>query len=164
MRTSRWIVTMLAIGAMAGAVAWTQTTPPRSSAPANTATQSVTAAEAAVLKAENDRFAAMQKADASALEKLLGADLSYTHTNAVVQTKDEFISDLKTGTLKYLSIEPKDQKVRVYGNVAVVTGGAAVHIILRGTEQSFQLRYTDVHVNRSGAWQLIAWEATRLPS
>ena len=68
MRTSRWIVTMLAIGAMAGAVAWTQTTPPRSSAPANTATQSVTAAEAAVLKAENDRFAAMQKADASALD------------------------------------------------------------------------------------------------
>jgi hypothetical protein len=120
-------------------------------------------AEAAVLKADNDRFAAMQKADVAALEKILGAELSYTHTSAAVQNKEEFIGDIKTGTIKYLSVEPKDQKAHVYGNVAVVTGGAAVHIILRGVDQSFQIRYTNVHVNRNGGWQMVAWEATRLP-
>jgi len=125
--------------------------------------QRPTPSEAAVLNADNDRFAAMQKADVAALERLLGAELRYTHTSAVVQSKDEFIADIRTGTLKYLSIEPKDQKVQVYGNVAVVTGGAAVHIILRGNDQSFQIRYTNVHVNRNGKWQMVAWEATRVP-
>ena len=116
------------------------------------------------MKADNDRFAAMQNADIAALEKLLGGELSYTHTSAVVQTKDEFISDIKTGTLKYQSVDAKDRKVHVYGNVAVVTGGATVYIILRGNEQSFQIRYTNVHVNRNRAWQMVAWEATRVPS
>ena len=125
--------------------------------------QRPTPSEAAVLNADNDRFAAMQKADVAALERLLGAELRYTHTSAVVQSKDEFIADIRTGTLKYLSIEPKDQKVQVYGNVAVVTGGAAVHIILRGNDQSFQIRYTNVQVNRNGKWQMVAWEATRVP-
>ena len=125
--------------------------------------QRPTPSETAVLNADNLRFAAMQKADVVALERLLGAELRYTHTSAVVQSKDEFIADIRTGTLKYLSIEPKDQKVQVYGNVAVVTGGAAVHIILRGNDQSFQIRYTNVHVNRNGKWQTVAWEATRVP-
>ena len=132
-------------------------------APARTVAQAPTLSEAAVLNADNDRFAAMQKADVAALEQLLGAELRYTHTSAVVQSKDEFIADIRTGTLKYLSIEPKDQKVQMYGNVAVVTGGAAVHIILRGNDQSFQIRYTNVHVNRNGKWQMVAWEATRVP-
>jgi len=105
-----------------------------------TAAQASTAAETAVLKADNDRFVAMLKADIAALEKLLAPDLSYAHSSGALQTKDEFVNDLKTGTLKYVSIEPRDQKVRVYGTVAVVTGGAAVRIIQRGTAQSFQLR------------------------
>jgi hypothetical protein len=132
-------------------------------APAQTVARAPTPSEAAVLKADNDRFAAMQKADVAALERLLGAELRYTHTSAVVQSKDEFITDIRTGTLKYVSIEPKDQKIQVYGNVAVVTGGAAVHVILRGNDQSFQIRYTNVHVNRNGKWQMVAWEATRVP-
>src|SRR5438552_3174586 len=120
------------------------------------------AAEKAVLQAEKDRFAAMQKADIAALEKLLGAELSYTHTSTNVQTKEQFIGDIKSGAIKYLSVDPNDQKVMVFGNTAVVTGGAAVHIILNGNDMSFKIRYTDVHVNRGGAWQMVAWEATRL--
>jgi ketosteroid isomerase-like protein len=122
------------------------------------------AADAAVLKADSDRFAAMQKADVAALEKLLGDELSYTHTSGVVQTKAQFIGDIKSGTIKYLSVEPTDRKVMVFGNTAVVTGGGAVHIILNGNDMSFKIRYTNVHVNRGGAWQMVAWEATRLPA
>src|SRR4029079_8314379 len=53
-------------------------------------------AKAAVLKADNDRFAAMQKADVAALQKILGDELHYTHTSAVVQTKAQFIDDIRT--------------------------------------------------------------------
>ena len=34
----------------------------------------------------------------------------------------------------------------------------------RLSQFNFDLRYTNVHVNRNGAWQMVAWEATRLPA
>ena len=133
-------------------------------APVKILAQAPSADEQAVLKAEKDRFAAMHNADIAALEKLLGAELSYTHTSAKVQDKAAFISDIKTGTIKYLAIDPTDMKVRIFGTTAIITGGASVHIILNGTDQTFRIRYTDVHVKRAGGWQIVAWEATRLPA
>ena len=61
---------------------------------------SAPAAEHAVLKADNARFAAMLKVDAAALEKLLADELIYTHSNAARQDKKAFIDDIKTGKIK----------------------------------------------------------------
>jgi hypothetical protein len=132
--------------------------------PATSFGQAPSAAEQAVLKADADRFTAMLKADAAALEKLLAPELSYTHSNAAVQNKAEFISDIKTGKIKYLSVEPTDRKASIFGNAAIVTGGAAVHVIQNGNDLTFKIRYTNAHVKRAGGWQMVAWQATRLPS
>jgi ketosteroid isomerase-like protein len=122
--------------------------------------------EQQVLQAEKDRFAAMQKVDETALNKLLSDDLTYVHTSALLQTKKEFIDSLKSGAIKYVSMTPTeaDWKVRIIGNVAIVNGAAAVHVVDHGTDLNFKLRYTTVHTNRSGSWQLLAWEATRFPA
>jgi ketosteroid isomerase-like protein len=117
----------------------------------------------AVRKAENDRFAAMLKADVTALDRLLGADLTYPHGDGRVIGKAAFIADFKTGAFKYTTIEPADVTVRVFGDVAVVTGGAAMHVVNQGAPADIKIRYTDVHVRRHGAWEMVAWEATRLP-
>jgi hypothetical protein len=122
------------------------------------------AAEQAVLQAENDRFAAMKKADAAALEKLLAPELSYTHSNASVQDKAAFISDIKSGRIKYLTIDAADMKARIFGSMAIVTGGATVHVIQNGNDLNIKIRYTDVHINRAGSWQMVAWQSTRLPA
>ena len=118
----------------------------------------------AVQKAERDRFAAMLKADVTALDKLLGADLTYTHGDGRVIGKAAFIADFKTGAFKYTTIEPNDMAIRVFGDVAVVTGGAGMHIVNNGVPADIKIRYTDVHVRRGGVWEMVAWEATRLPS
>jgi ketosteroid isomerase-like protein len=120
-------------------------------------------AEDEVRRAEQERFAAMLKADVGALDRLLGADLTYTHGDARVIDKAAFISDFKTGAFKYVTIEPNEMMVRVFGDVAVVTGGAAMHVVNNGTPANIKIRYTDVHVKRNGSWQMVAWEATRLP-
>jgi aconitase B len=106
----------------------------------------------------------MLKGDADALEKLLASELSYTHSNAAVQDKASFISDIKTGKIKYLTIEPSDRKAQVFGNMAIVTGGASVHVIQNGNDLTFKIRYTNAHINRSGSWQMVAWQSTRLPA
>jgi hypothetical protein len=120
-------------------------------------------AEQDVRQAERDRFAAMVKADAGALDKLLARELSYTHSNAQMQDKAGFIADIKSGAIKYLSIDPNDISVYVFGNAAVVTGGAAVHVMQNGTDLSIKIRYTNMQINRNGSWQMVAWEATRVP-
>ena len=133
-------------------------------APRGQAAKAAAGAEEAVLKADNARFDAMTKADGAALEKLLADELSYTHSNAQVQDKAAFISDIKSGKIKYLTVEPTDQKARVFGNMAIVTGGASVHVVQNGNDLTFKIRYTNAHINRGGAWQMVAWQATRLPA
>jgi ketosteroid isomerase-like protein len=130
---------------------------------AERAQSNVSKAEDEVRRMERERFAAMLKADVAALDHLLGADLTYTHGDGRVIDKAAFLSDFKTGAFKYVTIEPQDMAVRVFGDVAVVTGGAAMHVVNNGADANIKIRYTDVHVRRNGSWQLVAWEATRLP-
>jgi hypothetical protein len=120
-------------------------------------------AEQELQKAEKERFDAMVNADLGTLDRLLGAELSYTHSNAQVQDKGSFISDIRAKNIRYLSIEPSDVHVALFGTTAVVTGGAAVHVIENGNDLTIKIRYTDVHLNRRGEWQMVAWQATRVP-
>ena len=134
-------------------------------APARAQAKKAGNAEQQVRQAEKDRFAAMVKVDEAALNRLLADDLTYAHSSALFQTKAEFIADLKSGAIKYVSVTPSesDIKVRVHGDMAIVNGVAAVHVIDHGKDVSFKIRYTDVHSNRAGSWQMVAWEATRFP-
>lgn len=122
-------------------------------------------ADQAVLQAEKDRFAAMIKGDRPALEKLLADDLTYTHSSALFETKEQFIKSVTSGNIDYVSIEPSetDWKVRVDGNTAIVNGVAAVNVIDTGKDLKIKVRFTTLHTNRGGTWQLRAWQATRFP-
>lgn len=121
--------------------------------------------EQQVLQAEKDRFAAMIKGDRPALERILADDLTYTHSSALFESKEQFIKSVTSGNIDYVSIEPteSDWKVRVDGNTAIVNGTAAVNVIDTGKDLKIKLRYTTIHTNRDGRWQLRAWQATRLP-
>lgn len=123
------------------------------------------AAEQQVLQAEKDRFAAMIKADRGALERLLADDLTYTHTNAMFETKPQFIASVTGGAIDYVSIVPSesDWKVRVEGNVAIVNGAAAINVVDKGKDLKFRARFTTVHRNQGGRWMLASWQATRFP-
>jgi ketosteroid isomerase-like protein len=122
-------------------------------------------AEQQVIQAEKDRFAAIVKADEAALNKLLADDLTYTHSNANMQTKAQFIADVKSGAIDYVTMTPNesDWKVRVLGNVAIVNGTANVNVIDHGNNLKFKIRYTNDHVNRGGSWQMVNWQSTRFP-
>ena len=116
-------------------------------------------------EAATDRFAAMVKADRAALDKVLADDLTYTHTTALFQTKEEFIKSVTSGTIDYVSIVPSetDWKVRVEGQVAFVNGVAAINVVDKGTDLKIKVRFSTVHRNQGGRWLLASWQATRFP-
>jgi ketosteroid isomerase-like protein len=121
--------------------------------------------EQQVLQAEKDRFAAMVKGDRAALEKLLADDLTYTHSTALLESKEQFLKSVTSGNIDYVSIVPSeaDWKIRVNGNTAVVNGVAAVNVIDTGKDRKIRIRFTTVQANRGGAWQLLAWQSTVVP-
>lgn len=117
----------------------------------------------AVKELDAKRFAAQVKNDVDTLATLLADDLVYTHSSSVVDGKTTYIDSLRTGKTKYESIEPSDVKVRVYGNTVIVNGMAKLAVTSGGATNRFSLRYTDVWVMRDNKWQMVAWQATRLP-
>jgi hypothetical protein len=116
----------------------------------------------AVLTAERNRFTAMIKNDIVALDRLLAPELVYTHGDARRIGKAAFLADFESGAFRYARIEPSEMNVSLHGEVAIVTGTAAMSIVSNGTPADIRIRYTNVHVRRNGAWQMIAWQATRL--
>ena len=78
---------------------------------AQSGSPAASAAEQQVIQAEKDRFAAMIKADGAALEQLLANDLTYTHTNAMFETKAQFIKSVTGGAIDYVSIVPSEVKL-----------------------------------------------------
>ena len=145
MRRSAFVVVLLAFAAVASA--------------------QMGKAEQQVIQAEKDRFAAMVKGDRAALEKLLADDLTYTHSTALMETKEQFIKSVTSGNIDYVSIVPNeaDWKIRVNGNTAIVNGLAAVNVIDTGKDRKIRIRFTTVQTNRGGSWLLSAWQSTVVP-
>ena len=119
--------------------------------------------EQQIRQREIRRFEAMVRGDVTALDDILSEDLTYTHATGVFETKAEFIAKLKSGQTKYESFAPEDVLVRLYGMTGVVTGVARVKVQVKGEHLSFQMRFTDVYVKKGDHWQMVAWQATRLP-
>jgi uncharacterized protein (TIGR02246 family) len=120
-------------------------------------------AESEIAQLEQRRFAAMQAGDIATLERLLSPDLTYTHSSGKQETKQEFLGGIRSGSLKYKAVAPEGLAVRVYDAAAVVTGRCHFQVEVEGRMLDLQVRFTDVYVKRDGAWQLVAWQSTRLP-
>ena len=111
---------------------------------------------------EDERFRAMVAADVAALERLLGDELVYTHSNASVDTKASLIESIRTRR-PYQKIESPEREVRLFGDSAVVSGRARIE--LGGpTPRVLNARYTDVWVKGSSGWQMVAWQSTPIPA
>src|SRR6267378_3843764 len=119
-------------------------------------------AEGEVRLAERERFDAMLKQDAAALEILLDADLTYVHTGGDLESKPQFVDLIRSKRLIYESIEPSDVLVRVHDGLAVATGRSRMRVRSATGASSFAIRFTEVYVRRGGRWLLTAWEATKL--
>jgi len=68
-----------------------------------------------VKAAELKRFETMVNGDLDALTKVLADDLTYTHSSGVFESKSEFLSSLRNGSLKFIKVEPSDPAVGGWG-------------------------------------------------
>ena len=119
--------------------------------------------EKEILALEDRRYAAMIANDQAALEAMLHADLIYTHSSAVIDSKASYLAALRTGKTRYRNAERAEQKVRVYGDTALVTGRAQMQVELAGQPKSIKLRFLVVWTKTPQGWKFVAWQSTGLP-
>lgn len=119
-------------------------------------------AEAAISSYLDQSRQAALKGDASFAETNYADDYVRVGPTGEVMTKADFVNALKSGDLKYESIEPSDVKIRTYGNTAVVTAKAAVKGTNKGQDISGSYRSTRVLVNRGGKWQEVSFHTTKV--
>lgn len=115
------------------------------------------------LKAEQDRYAAQMKGDVAAMQRLIGDDLVYIHSSTVQDTKASFIESMRSGNVKYRTMKRGDVKVRTYGCIAIVSGGASFEVTVKGENRTLNLLFHAVYAKRAAGIQFVSWQATKLP-
>ena len=113
---------------------------------------------------EDRRFQAMIDNDFGALNKLLGPDLIYTHSNGQSDARAEYLALCKKGVFKYLKIERPIENIKVYGDTVVVTGHVKMDVLIEDKRRLLNSRYTNVWIKGANGWQMVVWQSTAIPA
>jgi ketosteroid isomerase-like protein len=106
---------------------------------------------------------AVLKADTAAMDALLADDYMAILPNGTLQSKEETLASLRSGTTHFTAITVSDRRVRFYGTTALVTSRADVTGASAGGAISGSFRYTRVYVrDKQGAWKIVSFEASRI--
>ena len=112
--------------------------------------------DAASIRALESKWAdAYKQREIATLSSLLGEDYVITVEDGSTYGKVGFISH-SSGPLRVDIAEMSDLKIRMHGNIAVVTGAYHERGESGGKTYEYHDRFTDVWMKNSAEWQLIA--------
>jgi ketosteroid isomerase-like protein len=106
---------------------------------------------------------AVLKADSTTLDSLLADDYMAITPSGTLQSKEQTLASLGSGTTHFTAIEVSDRKVRFYGTTALLTSQAEISGSIAGEDISGSFRYTHVYArDKQGAWKIVSFEASRI--
>ena len=121
-------------------------------------------AEQQVLKATRELDqASLLKKDRATMERFYADDYVYNHSNGTVTNKSQEIAEYMSSDLKWTAHTTDNLKVRMYHDVAVVTGISTLTGSAKGYA-SGPRRFTEIWVRRNGRWQTIGGQSTIIPA
>jgi hypothetical protein len=100
--------------------------------------------------------------DTVLLKQILHKDISYGHSNAWVEGKEDLMANLYNGKLTYQKIETKDLKWTTNKDFANVRSTTEIEYLLDGKEGKLKLHVLQVWVKTNKGWQLLARQSTKL--
>ena len=112
---------------------------------------------------EHRRWQAMIESDLPVLEELLHPNLRYTHSTAVVDSKESYIKAIQEGVFDYRNIETSDVEIQLFGQLALIIGSANITVLARGKEFVLNSRYTCMWMQEEN-WRFLAWHNTPIPA
>jgi ketosteroid isomerase-like protein len=124
-----------------------------------------TAAVVAELSAQADRWdKAIVRKDRAAIEANMAEDFRQIDGAGNVATKSSFVNDLVSPDLQIDPYVVEDFDVRVYEDVALLSGRTHMTGKYQGKAFASHYRYIDIYVRRGGAWKIVSVQISRIPN
>ena len=118
-----------------------------------------------VLKTHRDIFyRALLHQDWGSLAELYADDYTLVRSNGIALTKEEVLTDLRTGNLVFKSIELMNEHVRLVGSGAILTGESRTIAERDGVASESHLRLVAVYVETEGNLRLLYFQSTDIPA
>jgi ketosteroid isomerase-like protein len=128
-------------------------------APANDATREVT-------KLLQDFIAAVPRGDRQVFDSFFADDVIYTRATGVTVRKADIMKniDVRAANEPKATYEADDVTVHPYGDMAVVNFRLLQHNEKDGEQETNYFRNTGTFLKRNRKWQVVAWQATKVPA
>lgn len=119
------------------------------------------AVKSEIERLESERCRAVMARDLPALATLVDDDLVHIHASGRVENKAQYLAGIEKRFV-FRDVARQNLTIRVYGDIAVATGGLTQTVEVVGTPQIIQMKavVTQVWRSRDGAWRQIAFQAT----
>ena len=110
---------------------------------------------------ENRYNDALVRGDWKLLGSILADDLIFNNADGSVSHKPDTITSVRSGDIKFDSLEISEVNVQEFGGVGIVTGKLVEKARYKSSDLSGSYRFLDVWVKRNGGWQNVAGQETR---
>jgi ketosteroid isomerase-like protein len=115
------------------------------------------AAAVAQLTAQADAWdKAIVRKDRAAIEANMADDFRQIDGAGNVETRQSFVDDLVSPDLRIDPYAVEDFDVRLYGDVALLSGRTRMTGAYQGKPFTSHYRYIDIYVRRDGAWKIVS--------
>ncbi len=112
---------------------------------------------------EQARAQALLRADTTTLGRMVAPEFVEVSRLGTLRTRCDNIGEIATGALKLTAIRYDSQTVRVYGDVAILTGISENAGAFHGMPFTGRVRYTRIFVRRPAGWQAVLMQQTPIP-
>lgn len=113
-------------------------------------------AEAQLLRLNYLYDSALLIHDTGFLKRLYADDFIYTNPEGKVLNKEEQLISIAVSEMKWDAGKSDDVRVKIYNDIAVMTGAFRASGTYRGNPVSIHERYTAVWKQKDTTWQVIA--------
>ncbi len=118
--------------------------------------------EKAVTQAVENLRKAMIDPDKAMLEEIAATDLSYGHSNGLLEDKATFVDALVSNKSDFVSIDLSEQTIKIVGNTAIVRHKLAAQTNNGGKPGTTKLSILLVWQKQKGSWRLLARQAVKI--
>jgi ketosteroid isomerase-like protein len=105
---------------------------------------------------------AFESGDAAALREHMDATFTQASSRGEVTDFQANVAEVAKREPRYEVFRNHDQKIRLYGNTAIVLGVTTVKGTSEGKEFAADFQYTDTWIKRDNQWKIVASHASRL--
>lgn len=138
------------------------TTPATAQGPSHDAPVVVPTGAEEVWALDTQRRAALLAGDLTTLESFCADELTYSHTNGMVDTKTSYLKSLRSG-VRYVKMDLSHVNIAQFDTTVVMTGVAQIAVKSPNGDIGFKARFTNVWAKQKNRWRFVAWHTTKMP-